>query len=162
MKVLVGANDRAGRLRPRQQLAMIGGDEVGADLRRDRFAAVVVELGDADPLDRRMARRHLATEQADPSRPHDREPDAVGSASFHFVSPMQLRRSDRILRAEPLGWPPPEKSFGRTPLSELVSLRNEGDVAVITIDNPPVNALSHAMRERPRRGAVAGARRCRT
>jgi 3-hydroxyacyl-CoA dehydrogenase len=31
-------------------------------------------------------------------------------------------------------------------LSELVSLRNEGDVAVITIDNPPVNALSHAMR----------------
>jgi 3-hydroxyacyl-CoA dehydrogenase len=31
-------------------------------------------------------------------------------------------------------------------LSELVSLRNECDVAVITIDNPPVNALSHAMR----------------
>jgi 3-hydroxyacyl-CoA dehydrogenase len=31
-------------------------------------------------------------------------------------------------------------------LSELVTLRNEGDVAVITIDNPPVNALSHAMR----------------
>ena len=31
-------------------------------------------------------------------------------------------------------------------MSELVSLRNEGDVAVITIDNPPVNALSHAMR----------------
>src|SRR5580704_17969054 len=57
-----------------------------------------------------------------------------------------LRRSDRILRAEPLGWPPPERPFGRTLLSELVSLRNEGDVAVITIDNPPVNALSHAMR----------------
>jgi 3-hydroxyacyl-CoA dehydrogenase len=31
-------------------------------------------------------------------------------------------------------------------LSELVSLRNEGDVAVIAIDNPPVNALSYAMR----------------
>jgi 3-hydroxyacyl-CoA dehydrogenase len=31
-------------------------------------------------------------------------------------------------------------------LSELVSLRNEGEVAVITIDNPPVSALSHAMR----------------
>src|SRR5580704_15086539 len=57
-----------------------------------------------------------------------------------------LRRSDRILRAEPLGWPPPERPFGRTLLSELVSLRNEGDVAVVTIDNPPVNALSHAMR----------------
>ena len=31
-------------------------------------------------------------------------------------------------------------------MSELVSLRNDGDVAVITIDNPPVNALNHAMR----------------
>jgi len=31
-------------------------------------------------------------------------------------------------------------------VSELVSLRNDGDIAVITIDNPPVNALSHAMR----------------
>jgi 3-hydroxyacyl-CoA dehydrogenase len=31
-------------------------------------------------------------------------------------------------------------------VSELVSLRNDGDVAVITIDNPPVNALSFAVR----------------
>jgi 3-hydroxyacyl-CoA dehydrogenase len=31
-------------------------------------------------------------------------------------------------------------------VSELVSLRNDGDVAVITIDNPPVNALSFALR----------------
>jgi 3-hydroxyacyl-CoA dehydrogenase len=31
-------------------------------------------------------------------------------------------------------------------VSELVSLRNDGDIAVITIDNPPVNALNHALR----------------
>src|SRR5262249_18656495 len=31
-------------------------------------------------------------------------------------------------------------------LSELVSLRNDGDIAVVTIDNPPVNALSNALR----------------
>ncbi len=31
-------------------------------------------------------------------------------------------------------------------MSELVSLRNDGNVAVITIDNPPVNALSFALR----------------
>jgi 3-hydroxyacyl-CoA dehydrogenase len=31
-------------------------------------------------------------------------------------------------------------------LSKLVSLRNDGDIAVITIDNPPVNALNHALR----------------
>jgi 3-hydroxyacyl-CoA dehydrogenase len=43
-------------------------------------------------------------------------------------------------------------------LSELVSLRNEGDIAVITIDNPPVNALSHAMRS----GLVDALARART
>jgi 3-hydroxyacyl-CoA dehydrogenase len=31
-------------------------------------------------------------------------------------------------------------------VSELVSLRNDGDIAVITIDNPPVNALNFALR----------------
>jgi 3-hydroxyacyl-CoA dehydrogenase len=31
-------------------------------------------------------------------------------------------------------------------VSELVSLRSDGNVAVITIDNPPVNALNHAVR----------------
>ena len=31
-------------------------------------------------------------------------------------------------------------------MSHLVSLRNDGDIAVVTIDNPPVNALSHALR----------------
>ncbi len=31
-------------------------------------------------------------------------------------------------------------------MSEPVSLRHDGDVAVITIDHPPVNALSHAVR----------------
>ncbi len=62
---------------------MIGGDEVGADPGGDRLAAVVVALGDADPLDRRMARRHLAAKQPDPARPHDRQPDAAGPASLH-------------------------------------------------------------------------------
>jgi len=31
-------------------------------------------------------------------------------------------------------------------MSELVSLRTDGDVAVITIDNPPVNAMKHEVR----------------
>ena len=31
-------------------------------------------------------------------------------------------------------------------MSEPVSLRSDGNVAVITIDNPPVNALNHAVR----------------
>ena len=32
-------------------------------------------------------------------------------------------------------------------MSELVSLTKQGDVAVITIDNPPVNALSPGVPE---------------
>ena len=31
-------------------------------------------------------------------------------------------------------------------MSELVNLRTDGDVAVITIDNPPVNAMKHEVR----------------
>ncbi len=40
-------------------------------------------------------------------------------------------------------------------MPDLVSLRKEGDIAVIVIDNPPVNALNHAMRA----GLVAALRR---
>ena len=81
--MLVGRDDRAGRLRSRQQLAVIGGDEVGADPGSDRFAAVVVALSDADPLHRWVPRRDLAAKQPDPARPDDGEPDAAGTASFH-------------------------------------------------------------------------------
>ncbi len=31
-------------------------------------------------------------------------------------------------------------------MSDVVSVRRDGDVAVVTIDNPPVNAMSHAVR----------------
>src|SRR5215467_8428091 len=36
----------------------------------------------------------------------------------------------------------------RPGMSELVSMRIDGDVAVITIDNPPVNAMKHEVRAR--------------
>jgi len=36
--------------------------------------------------------------------------------------------------------------MGAPGMSELVSLRTDGDVAVITIDNPPVNAMKHEVR----------------
>jgi 3-hydroxyacyl-CoA dehydrogenase len=32
-------------------------------------------------------------------------------------------------------------------LTDPVSLRRDGNVAIITIDNPPVNALRHAVRK---------------
>ena len=89
MQMLVGSNDGAGDFRSRQQLAMAGGDEIGADARRDVAAAIVIELGDADPLHRRMARRHLAAEQADAAAADDGKADALG-VSFHTFSPARF------------------------------------------------------------------------
>src|SRR5262249_11951106 len=55
---------------------MVLGDEVRADLLGDMQAAVMVLLGDADPLHRRMARCDLAAKQSDPAGADDGEPDA--------------------------------------------------------------------------------------
>jgi hypothetical protein len=44
---------------------MAGGDEIGADARADVTAAIVIELGNANPFDGGMARRHFAAEQSD-------------------------------------------------------------------------------------------------
>src|SRR5262245_10787392 len=66
----------AGHLRPLEELAMVVGDEIGADLLGNVEPAVVVLLGDADPLHRRVPRRHLAAEQPDAAGADDGEPDA--------------------------------------------------------------------------------------
>src|SRR5207244_6348807 len=66
----------AGDFRAAQQFAVIGGDEIGADARGHVAAAVGVELGDADPLDRRMACRHLAAKQPDATGADDCQADA--------------------------------------------------------------------------------------
>ena len=38
MQMLVGGDDHRGDFRPRQQLAVIGGDKIGTDLVADEFA----------------------------------------------------------------------------------------------------------------------------
>src|SRR5262249_3218763 len=76
VEMLVGGDDGAGDLRALEQLAMILGDEVRADLLGDMQAAVIVLLGDADPLHGRMARCDLAAKQPDPAGADDGEPDA--------------------------------------------------------------------------------------
>ncbi len=77
MQMLVGRDQGGGDLRPAHELAVIGGDEIGPDPARHVGAAVGILLGDTDPFDRGVARRHLAAEQPDPARPHDREPDSL-------------------------------------------------------------------------------------
>ena len=83
VQVLVGRDDRAGDLRPLQQLDVALRDEIGADPRRDFAGAVRVLLGKPDPFHRRMAVRHLAAEQPDPAAADDGEPDFCGLRS-HF------------------------------------------------------------------------------
>jgi hypothetical protein len=39
------------------------------------------------------------------------------------------------------------ESFGETVLDNPVSMRRDGNVAIVTIDNPPVNALRHGVRK---------------
>ena len=65
-------------------------DEIGVDLRRHFAGAVRVFLGKADPFDRRVARRHLAAEQADAAAADDGEADALGGF-FHEFTPARLR-----------------------------------------------------------------------
>src|SRR5262245_65448089 len=82
--MLVGGDDGASRLRTLEQLAVILGDEVGADLLRDVQAAVMVLLGDADPLHSRMARRDLAAKESDPAGADDGETDAFRLSSHRL------------------------------------------------------------------------------
>ena len=88
MQVLVGGDDRAGDLGPLEQLDVALGDEIGADLGRDLAGAVRVLLGDADPLHRRMAVRHLAAEQPDAAAADDREADVLRRRP-HTLSPLR-------------------------------------------------------------------------
>src|ERR1700685_4403507 len=68
---------------------MTGGDEIGADTGGDVAAAIMVELGDANPFHYRMTRRHLAAEQADPAGADDGQPNALG-VLLHTLSPARF------------------------------------------------------------------------
>ncbi len=96
MQMLVGGDDGGGDFRPRQQLAMAGGDEIGADARADIAAAIVIELGDADPFHRGMARRHFAAEQADAAGADNGEADALGVLLHTFKPARFLRLSSAM------------------------------------------------------------------
>src|SRR6516165_3371532 len=68
----------------------IGGDEVGADARGNVAAAIVIELGNADPSHRGLARSHLAAKQSDAPGADDGKPDAFG-VLLHTLRPARLR-----------------------------------------------------------------------
>ncbi len=78
MQVFVGGDDDGIDLGPGQQLAVVGGDEVGTDLGTDLGGAVGLDLGQADPFDLGMAGGDFATEQADAAAADDGEADGTG------------------------------------------------------------------------------------
>jgi hypothetical protein len=84
VQMLVGRDDRRADFRPRQELAMVGGDEVGADPRRHVLAAVGTRFGDADPVDVAVPRGDLAANQSDAAGADDGETDASGCPRPHF------------------------------------------------------------------------------
>src|SRR5262249_3200068 len=88
--------------RPRQQFTVAGGDEIGADTGADIAAAIVIELGDADPFHRRMTRRDLAAKQADPAGADDGETDTFGGF-FHVGTRSLLRGAKRRSNPERRG-----------------------------------------------------------
>jgi hypothetical protein len=98
--MLVGRDDRRRDLRAPEQFAVIGGDEVGPDLRGDLGGTRRVLFGDADPLHRHVAGGDLAAEQADAAGAHDGKPDALCGFSLHrrpLFAALSLARPDNGL-----------------------------------------------------------------
>ncbi len=75
--MLVGGDDGTGDLGPLEQLDMALRDKIRADFGGDLAGPVRVLLGDADPLHRRMAVRHLTAEQPDAPAADDGEADIL-------------------------------------------------------------------------------------
>src|ERR1700745_499465 len=68
----------------------MGSEKVGADPGGDIAAAIVVELGNADPFHRGVPRRHLAAKQSDAPGADDGKADAFGVLP-HTLRPARLR-----------------------------------------------------------------------
>src|SRR5262249_13135534 len=86
------------------------------------------------------ATKYACSEQAAPPTPDPSPPRASRAGGGARPAPVQavalMRPASTILRS----------IAGRFPVSELVSLRRDGNVGVVTVDNPPVNAISNAVR----------------
>ena len=90
VQMLVGGDNGAGHFRPLEQFDMALRHEVGADFLPDFAGAIRVLFGEADPFDRRMARRHLAAEQPDASAADDGEADPFCITTAHRPPPTLL------------------------------------------------------------------------
>ncbi len=86
VQVLVGRDDRGRHLGAREQLAVVVCHEVRADFFPDELCPIGLDLGQADEVDLRMARRDLAAEHPDPATADDGEADALGGFLRHRES----------------------------------------------------------------------------
>ena len=76
--MLVGGDDRRRHLGSREQLPIVGSDEIGAKLVGDEFGAIRLDLREPDEIDLGMSRRDFSTKQSDPAGADDGETDAFG------------------------------------------------------------------------------------
>jgi hypothetical protein len=89
VKVLVRAYDGGGDLRALEQFNVALGDKVRTDLWTHFAGPIRVLFGEPDPLDRGVASRHLAAEQADAAAANDCEANALGRC-LHWFTPARI------------------------------------------------------------------------
>src|SRR5262245_3368935 len=78
MRMLVGCDHGCSYFRPREQLTVVGGAEVGSNALGHLVATIRSDLGKTDPSNIRMLHRNLGPDQPDASRSHDSEADRLG------------------------------------------------------------------------------------
>ena len=93
MQMLVCSDDRRRHFRPREQLAVIGGHEIGADLLRNELGAIRLDLGESDEVDLGMPRCDLSAKQSDSAGADDGNTDALRILFHRLCTPYATART---------------------------------------------------------------------
>src|SRR5215472_1045932 len=91
--MLVGGDDRRGDFRPGEELAVVRGHEIRADLLGDELRTIRLDLGQSDEVDLWVAGRDFTAEQSDPARADDGKTDALGVLLCHPMLQAMARPS---------------------------------------------------------------------
>ena len=94
MQVLVGRDDRRGDFGSREQLPIVGRDEIGANLRGDLLRTVRLDLRQSDEVDLRVSRGDFSADQSDPAAADDGQPDTLGVFLRHQATARTFFASD--------------------------------------------------------------------
>ena len=93
MKMLVGGDDRRRDLGSCEQLAIIGGNEIGADFVGDEAQSIRLDLGESDEVDLGMPRCDLSAKQSDSAGADDGNTDALRILFHRLCTPYATART---------------------------------------------------------------------